>query len=105
MAMVLEIIFTWLGGILLITFVAFLIVMTLYYIKSYFLDIRIGFKALFWHLVSEVYELKNIDNSAVRQMRMTEETTWYIKYKNKRYTWKCVKVEDLNDTVGRKNVI
>ena len=90
--MILETIFYWLGGILSISLLlAGVVVAWLWLFDRIWYNTIISVKALVWHLSGESVEKKG--NTANSACELKLGSTWYTRFRNKRYEWKCVGVE------------
>ena len=97
--MILETIFLWIGGLFCISLVV-IGIMWLYiqFIdKAYFRTAVIGTKAIYYQLVSEWLRKKNPNNSNIHELELKLGTQWYTWFKNRKYTWKVVNVEDIKN--------
>ncbi len=92
--MILETIFTWLGGLLLISAVALLLV---YYFNKFldrWFNSIITVKAIAYHLAYE--KLNRQGKKPTEQAKLKLGSTWWTRFRGKNYYWKCIKVEDVN---------
>lgn len=92
--MILESIFIWVGGLLLISLgIAGLMSLWFWIYDRIWYNCNISIKALVWHLAGELTERKG--NEARRDCKMQLGTKWYTRFRGKRYEWECINVEKI----------
>jgi hypothetical protein len=88
--MILETIFTWVGGLLLISLgLAGLLFLWSWLFDKLFYNVRFSIKAIFYDLVY------NGIKDMPKDMQLKLGTEWHMRYKEKKYTYKITGVEDL----------
>ena len=94
--MILETIFTWVGGLFLILLLIGLIISVIWWMinKALWKTWKVTFKAIYYHLVSEVLSK---DNSNIKECKLHEGMSWYMRFRGKRYDWKLIKIEDIKE--------
>jgi len=91
--MILETIFLWIGGLLCMGLVVVGLMWVVSWIYNHTIYHWIEAKSIVYALFSRILEKKN--NTNYKQLQLKEGTEWYTRFKNKRYLWKVIKVEDI----------
>jgi len=93
--MILEIIFEWIGGLFCISLAIFGLFYLWFYMieQMYMTNFIVTFKSIYYHLIFEVMHKKKMN--PIKDLELKEGTQWYTKFRNKRYLWKVIKVEEI----------
>jgi hypothetical protein len=102
--MILETIFYYTGGIFSILFIILLLgslILGLFYYlfnlivnRCFWHHIKITFKALFYHFLSEHFIKKKKNSEMINKLDLKEGREHTLYFKNKKYIWKLIKIED-----------